>query len=230
MAHPPLNIFERDGRPAEGTLRYGDHPDQLIDLFGMEHGGPLLYLLHGGFWRPEYDRSHLSHLCLALAATGRRVASVEYRRTPGHPDDSMSDVLDALDAMDPTGATVIGHSAGGHLALWCASAATGIARVVALAPVSDLQRAESFDLGTGAVRDFLGQSAVQRPDLDPAQLTPACDVVVISGGRDDRVPVEFARQYATAKGVRLIELAGADHFDLIDPLSPAFATVLGALT
>jgi acetyl esterase/lipase len=182
----PLSIFDRPVPEADATLRYGDEPDQLIDLFGPDNPGPWLVLLHGGFWRPAYDRSHLTHLAAAFAATSRRVALVEYRRIPGRPDATTSDVLDALAALDATGATVLGHSAGGQLALWAGATAPGLARVIAVAPVADMVRAETLDLGSGAVRSFLGGPATDRPDLDPMRLTPLCDAVIVSGDRDDR--------------------------------------------
>ncbi len=224
-----MSIFDRTAPKASATLRYGDAPDQLVDIFGSDHAVPWLIMFHGGFWRPQYDRSHLSHLAAALAATGRRVASVEYRRIPGDPDSTMSDVLAALAALDSTEATLFGHSAGGHLALWAASTTPGLARVVAVAPVADLQQAERQELGSGAVQAFLGRSAAQRPDLDPMLLSPLCDVVVIGGDRDDRVPIELSRGYAAAKHARLIELANVDHFDLVDPLTATFDTVRSAL-
>ncbi len=215
---------------ADATLHYGDEPDQLVDLYGPSSPGPWLVLLHGGFWRPTFDRSHLTHLAAALAAKSRRVALVEYRRIPGQPDATTSDVLDALDALDATGATVLGHSAGGHLALWAGATAPELTRVVAVAPVANLVRAETLHLGSGAVRSFLGGPAADRPDLDPMMMmTPLCDVVVVSGDRDVVVPIELSRSYANAKQVRLVELAGIGHFEPVDPLSRVFEAMLNTL-
>ena len=223
------SIFDRPVPTADATSRYGDRPDQLVDLFGLEESGPWHVLIHGGFWRPQYDRSHLSHLAAAIAASRRRVALIEYRRIPGDPDATTSDVLAALASLDVSGATLIGHSAGGHLALWASSSLRGLARVVAVAPVADLPRAEALGLGAGAVRAFLGVPATQRPDLDPMSLTPLCEVVVVSGERDDRVPSGLSREYAVAKQVRFVELANVGHFEPVDPLSPVFDTIAGVL-
>lgn len=114
------------------TVRYGDDPNQIIDLYGKQSEAPTVFLLHRGFWRPEYDRSLLSHLSHAVAASGRRVALVEYRRTPGDPDNTTSDVTAALGALDVEGGVVLGHSAGGHLALWASSFVRNLAPVIAL--------------------------------------------------------------------------------------------------
>lgn len=224
-----MNIFERPVPPPAMTVHYGDDPDQVIDVYGKQSDGPTVFILHGGFWRPEYDRSHLSHLSQAIAASGRYVALVEYRRIPGDPDSTTSDVAAALAALDAKGGIVIGHSAGGHLALWASSFVNDLARVIALAPVADLQRGESLDLGSGAVRAFLGGHASERPDLDPIRNIPQCQVVVISGDLDDRVPIEMSRSYAAAKEVQIIELEGFDHFAPVDPTSACFTTVLEVL-
>ena len=65
-------------------VRYGDHPDGVVDVFlpAERHGTPcpLVVLLHGGFWRTEYDRTHLRALAGAVAADGFAVATPEYRR------------------------------------------------------------------------------------------------------------------------------------------------------
>lgn len=61
------------------TLAYGPHPDQVVDLYGAG-AGPLVVLLHGGFWRAAYDRRHLSPCAAELARRGLPVALVEYRR------------------------------------------------------------------------------------------------------------------------------------------------------
>jgi acetyl esterase/lipase len=107
---------------------------------------PILVLLHGGFWRQEYDRVHLGPLATALAASGYVVCVPEFRRATqtrsGWPcifDDIAAAVeqvprLAARAALaartrdirggsrvDPGPVLLAGHSAGGHLALWAAA-------------------------------------------------------------------------------------------------------------
>ncbi|SCE02525.1 hypothetical protein GA0115246_109587, partial [Streptomyces sp. SolWspMP-sol7th] len=82
FAHPPV--------PPEATLRYGEHPDQLVDFYaprGPEHPGghPLVLVLHGGAWRATYDRAHLTPFAGLLARRGFAVALAEYRRGAGLP-------------------------------------------------------------------------------------------------------------------------------------------------
>jgi pimeloyl-ACP methyl ester carboxylesterase len=128
---------------------------------------------------------------------------------------------------------LVGHSAGGHLAL-CAGASSPrghIGGVLALAPLADLQLAERLNLGEGAVGLFLGASAQSRTDLDPAVLRdPKAPVTIVHGAADDTVPVSVSRSYGAAHAqARLVQLPGAGHFALIDPLSVAWLQVQAEL-
>ena len=187
---------------------------------------PLVVLIHGGFWRPEYDRIHLRPMASALRDAGWNVLSLEYQREPGNPDATIDDIRAALGRVHDD-AIVMGHSAGGHLALWAASA-LGL-RAVALAPVADLQLAQDLDLDTGAVRDFLGVPAARRPDLDPARMPPG-RVVLIHGERDTIVPMGLSAAYVAAHpSARLVTLPEAAHFELIDPRANAWPVVIHEL-
>lgn len=184
---------------------------------------PAVVLIHGGFWRPEYDRTHLRPMASALPWP---VVSIEYRRIPGDPDVTIGDVKAAISAIRGE-FVVVGHSAGGHLALW----ASAVLRVpaVALAPVTDLVMAEELDLDDGAVRAFLGVPAASRPDLDPIQLEPA-QAVLIHGDQDSLVPIGLSSAYAAAHPTsRLVVAEGVGHFELIDPLSQAWPIVIHEL-
>jgi pimeloyl-ACP methyl ester carboxylesterase len=128
---------------------------------------------------------------------------------------------------------VLGHSAGGHLALWSAAAAPapGLVLTVALGAVGDLVLAEGDGLGSGAVAAFLGCPAYDRSDLDPARLpSPFTAVTLVHGVDDDIVPVSQARSYAaTHPRARLAEVAGCGHFGVIDPRADAWHAVVGAV-
>jgi acetyl esterase/lipase len=182
-------------------------------------------LVHGGFWRPAYDRVHLRPMAAALRDAGWEVVSVEYRRVPGDPDVTVSDVRETLEAVKPD--VVAGHSAGGHLALW-AAATIGL-KAVALAPVADLRMAEELNLDGGAVKAFLGAAAEERADLDPARLGDP-GAVLIHGEQDSLVPIGLSRSYAAARPAsRLVELPGTAHFELIDPRADAWPVVIQEL-
>lgn len=253
MSADPAILTEPGPEPdAHGA--YGPDPDQVVDLWlaaGADdpHGPdgpdgaddrPLLVLLHGGFWRPRTDRTHTRQLAGALRDAGWSVVVPEYRRVPGRPDLTTGDVRAALTALPelvgrrPTGVIVIGHSAGGHLALWSAAAApvAGLRLTLALAPVADLVLAHRDGLGTGAVEAFLGVGPEERADLDPVRLAaPSTQVEILHGALDDVVPPAVSVSYATANpGARLQVLAEADHYDLIDPTSAAFGRLLDVLS
>ncbi|MCG3042719.1 alpha/beta hydrolase family protein [Streptomyces fenghuangensis] len=216
------------------TERYGPHPSQVIDLYGPP-GGPLVAVLHGGFWREAYDRVHLSPLAAALAGGyGLRVALVEYRRVGGgggRPG-TFDDVGAALDHLRGSGElrALAGHSAGGHLALWAASRGAARCPVVAVAPVADLARAHELGLSGGAVAELLGGEehlAARLPEADPMLLPPpdseAVPVVLLHGTEDADVPVELSRRYAAARpAARLAELPGTGHYAPVTPGTAAF--------
>lgn len=237
------SVLSRPSAPPDSVLRYGDEADHLVDVWSGDQraaGRPLVVLVHGGFWRPEYDRAHLRPLAGAVAAAGWSVASIEYRREPGRPDRTVEDVGAALDRLPHLlpghgdGTMVLtGHSAGGHLALWAAAVASpaGLRGTLALAPVADLALAESQHLDDGAVRDFLGASSETRPDLDPVRLSePATSVTIIHGTEDSLVPFGLAESYVSAHpSARLVPVAGGGHFEVIDPDSVAWPLMLAEL-
>jgi acetyl esterase/lipase len=125
-------VLTRPAPPPDLTLAYGPHPDHVIDLrLPASLPAPLVVMIHGGFWRAAYDRTHTGPLTSALAAAGYVVAIPEFRRTGqeggGWPG-TFDDVTAALDAVprllapyseDPP--VLLGHSAGGHLAVWAAT-------------------------------------------------------------------------------------------------------------
>ncbi len=232
------SVLSRSAPGPDETVRYGPSADHVIDVWpSARDDRPLVLFLHGGYWRPTYDRRHTYPLANALRDAGWPVASAEYRRAPGRPGDTTSDVATALTVPLPlryNGILLAGHSAGGHLALWAASAAPppDLRGVLALAPVADLELAERLDLGGGAVRAFLGGPADERSDLDPARLpTPAAPVVLVQGDLDEVVPAAVARSYhASHPETRLVTLPGTGHFALIDPLSARWPAVTEALS
>jgi acetyl esterase/lipase len=144
-----------------------------------------------------------------------------------------------------------GHSAGGHLAIWAASrtgaapvsgasTADGSARyeVVALAPVADLREAYRRGLGDGAVAALLGGGPDEAPQpyaaADPAALVPiGCPITVVHGEQDVQVPLDLSRRFveaarAAGDDVTPRFLPDIDHFQVIDPLSPAWSDVRAA--
>ena len=210
---------------------------------------PPVIFLHGGFWGAEYDRAHVGPLAADLAARGYPVVCPEYRRVgqpgggwPGTFEDVVAGLASVAEHQRLLGwepaPVLAGHSAGGQLALWAAGRVP-CRGVLALAPVADLGRGYRLGLGDGAVGGLLGGGPGEVPDryaaVDPARLLPLpVPVVVVHGDLDRQVPVGIGRDYVAAArragtDARLVELAGAEHFGLIDPLSVAWPAVLAAL-
>lgn len=267
-------ILGRAARAPDLTLRYGPLVDQVIDVRVPPREGwrndrrmRLVVLIHGGFWRWTYDRQHAGAQSAALADEGYVVATVEYRRVGpgggGWPEtfDDLAEITDRVPGLvsaavgrplPEQSAVLVGHSAGGHLALWAAGrhrlpqssrwhrrSPLPVAGVVSLAGVSDLVRADELRLGADATRALLGGDSRAEPQryatANPAALLPlGAPTILVHGTDDDVVPVELSRAYArraTAAGdeVELVELEGIGHFELIDPLSGAWPRVLSAV-
>jgi pimeloyl-ACP methyl ester carboxylesterase len=216
-----LDRWAEDREPGFETRAYGKHPDQVVDV--RPGGARVAILMHGGFWRPMFTRANTRALAVDLALRGWTTWNVEYRRSGVF--DTLADVEAALDLIGR--GVAIGHSAGGHLALWAAG--TGeVDRAVALAPVTDLARAAREGIGDGAAVEFAGEDPPAH--ADPMRRLPVrVPVLLVHGDADDRVPVDYSRSFAAASGCEYLELAGAGHFELLDPRSREWARVVERL-
>ena len=193
-------------------------------------------VIHGGFWRARYDASLGLPLARDLAARGYTAWNLEYRRVGnggGWPmtADDVSAAVDALAGADVDTSRVVtlGHSAGGHLAVWVAgrrAAAVRVTGVVSQAGVLDLRTAVAMNQGNGAVLEFLGGQPEDVPEryaeADPMARVPiGVPVVCVHAPADDTVDIRLSENYveaATAAGdaARLVRASGG-HFTLIDP-------------
>jgi len=261
----PLASRSVPSLPGPTLLPYGPAPEQFTELTfpvtepTSDPPYPVVVLVHGGFWRARYDLAAIRQLVPRFVAQGFAVAAIEYRRV-GQPGGgwpgTLADVAAAIDALAAESAAhdlalhrlaVLGHSAGGHLALWLAArhrlpaTAPGgppvvqPAFAVSLAGVCDLATAARQQMGDGAVRDVLGGMPDEVPDryalADPIGLLPlGVPTLLVSGDRDASVTVEQSRSYrarALAAGdeVELLEVPKGDHFIVVDPGAPHWAFV-----
>jgi acetyl esterase/lipase len=245
------------------VVRYGPGPDQFLELTlppgdnPARSPAPVAVVLHGGFWRAAHGVELARPLAADLAAAGFAAVAVEYRRVGGGGGwpATLLDVAAALDLLPelPAGArldlgdvTVVGHSAGGHLAAWAAGRArlpqgapgagprVPVTAAVLQAGVLDLAAAAEQDLGAGAVRQFLGAGPGEAParwaSADPVRLLPTgAAVLCVHGAGDDVVPVAQSERYAaaaTAAGdVVDVRVLPGDHMLLIDPAGAAWQLV-----
>jgi acetyl esterase/lipase len=248
------------------TYRYGNDRSQRGDLHLPSGEGPhpVIVLIHGGSWHRRYGRAVMRAIAAALVMRGWAVWNIEYRRIGdggGWPA-TFADVaaaIDHLDGLHPSldldRVDVIGHSAGGHLALWAAgrtklpTGAPGaiagrprvpIARVVSLAGVCDLTGAYRQWHG-GAVRALMGGSPDRLPErykiADPLRRVPlAMPALLVHGVLDETVSVGLSRTYvraalAAGADAELVEIEGeaGRHRAFIDPRGAGWAPVIAWL-
>jgi len=243
------DILTLPAPPPDARLQYGPDPNQFGELRLPRSKGPhpVLAFVHGGFWRARYDLKHAGHLCAALADAGVATWNIEYRRV-GNPGGGWPATFEDVEkgfgllsqvarryALDLRRSVVMGHSAGGQLALCLAAREASVRGVISLAGVVDLRRAWDLHLSHDAVAEFLGgppQQVGQRyREASPAEISiPHVPQWLIHGTEDDIVPPEMSRQYVEKKrklqeDVHLLEVPHADHFALIDPRSSAWPQV-----
>ncbi len=233
---------------------YGGHAAQVADLHLPDLAAwpevqAVVVTIHGGFWSSAYDRTLEDAVVADLVAGGYAVWNLDYRSVGdggGWPR-TFEDVAAGLDALLPAcvehglpadRVALVGHSAGGHLALWggarhrlpdTAPGAPGRSpslRPVALvsqAGVNDLRAAHDDDLGDGAVEALMGGPPDDRYRLaSPAELLPTgVPTLLVTGELDDRVPPSQSREYAeraraAGDDADLVVVEGEGHFQHLD--------------
>jgi acetyl esterase/lipase len=262
-----LDTFIALERPTPtAVLQYGPAASQAVDVFLPSGKGPhpVVILIHGGCWRdlPGAGREQLRPIAAELANQGIAVWSIGYRRADenggGYPG-TFHDVATAIDQLrsqaapynlDASRTVVVGHSAGGHLALWASvrdrlpadsplhgTNAFVPRAVLSLAGIADLKAFGRFVpvlCGPGIIERLAPQRGSIDPyaDISPSQLPPPPGrVVLVSGILDRLVPPHVADDYARlmrrthAKAVTLVDIPGAGHFDLVMPGTAAWKEI-----
>ena len=229
---------------------YGAHTLQFGELTLPESTPPhpVIVLIHGGGYREMYDLRPLGTVVAALAAAGFAVWNIEYRRygNGGEYPTMFLDVGAATDYLpqiaesqhlDLGKVTTIGHSAGGHLALWLAGRRNieadsplyvdhplSIHGVLALAPLADVKGGAESELSSEALLAVMGGRPSDAPGAYrngcPKELLPLGIPQVILVGSEDESMLANAKRYieaAAAAGddAQLIVLAGAGHFEIV---------------
>lgn len=245
--------------PSPLRIPYGPDPEQYAELTRPELSGDaaphagVVVIIHGGYWRSKHTADLGRPGARDLAGRGFTCWNLEYRRAGnggGWPE-TFNDISDGIDALGPAAGeygldlsrvTVLGHSAGGQLAVWAAArngAGVPVTGVVSQAGVLNMAQALDLELSDNAVRNFLGSSPEVDGDryrsADPLQLLPlSVPVVALHSDTDAAVPLSCSTSFvnaAVASGSPAeLRMISGDHFAPITPGTPAWSAVVTALT
>ncbi|WP_114953366.1 alpha/beta hydrolase family protein [Sphingosinicella terrae] len=258
MAWPDL--LERPRPEPDHSFSYGGDPLQVADLWVPAGAGPhpVVLMVHGGCWQSDIaDRTIMNWIADDLKRRGLAVWNIDYRgvdRDGGGYPGTFQDVAAAADALRPRAAVhrldlgrivAVGHSAGGHLALWLAARprlpagsplrggeTLPIRRVISLGGLPDLEEA-ARPPGSGCGTDIIARLTGGRfDDTSVPRLAPlGVDQVLINGLQDRIIPTSYAEGYAApmrAAGddvrVRMIDRTG--HVELVAPETAAWAAAV----
>jgi acetyl esterase/lipase len=250
------DLIERPRPEPDASIRYGGEVNQLVDLWFpvAPSKRPVVLMVHGGCWQSDVaDRRIMNWIADDLRRRGIAVWNVEYRgvdRKGGGYPGTFRDVAAAADAMrgeagryglDTRRIVAVGHSAGGHLALWLAArprlpAASPLRSAdplpihfaLSLGGLPDLEetaRPPGSGCGTDVVRQLTGGRFA---DTSVPRLAPLGVPQLLINGREDRIiPPFYAESYAAQMRkagdkvtVRMVERTG--HVELIAPESAAW--------
>ncbi len=264
-----LDQYMKQARHApDAAIHYGPAPSQVAELFLPKTKGPhpVVILLHGGCFLQQYEGfAQTSALAADLAGRGYAVWNLEYRKLgeagAGYPG-TFQDVAMGVDALraqapkyglDLTRVIAVGHSAGGHLALWAASRAKlpaasplrttaplKIGAVISLAGIGDLKGQAgvwAMPCGDDTLSRLLDLPHRAQPyaDTSPVELLPTgAKVVMVHGAFDPVMPPYTGRDYAlrvrkAGDKAEIVVIPDAAHFDLVIPTTPAWAEIVSIL-
>lgn len=210
-------------------VRYGPHPDNVGDLRG--DGDHLVILVHGGVWRHQFERDTIESLAVDLSDRGFTTWNLEHRRIGkggGWPA-SGHDLLLALEFVPQLPArcqrvSLVGHSAGGYLAMWAATRTSiSVDQVVGLAPIVNLQRGAA-DQGEIAPECQLFLEAGAPPLANPAPIP----TFLVHGELDTVVSFSHSTDLEQI-GAATLHRWGDHHYDLLDPSKPHWPRVVEQL-
>jgi acetyl esterase/lipase len=256
----PADVNALHSADADKRIHYGKAPFQYADLRLPKNKGPhpVAIILHGGCWTGEFaSLKNTAALADALRELGFATWNVEYRRigdVGGGWPGTFADVADATDylrqikeqyQLNLNKVIVLGHSAGGHLALWVAgrhhlSAQSPLYRkepltvrgVIGLGAIPDLKafRKESVSVcNRDVIADLLGTQSQallesRYQETSPADLLPLSSEQILIYGTEDKVTPPQLKDYVHAAKqsgnvIKVIKIPGAAHHEYNVPNS-----------
>lgn len=266
----PREVDAIPASPPDHTIAYGGDVNQFGQLFLPEGRGPfpVAVVIHGGCWKKFADLKNTIPMSDALRKAGIATWNIEYRRVDseggGWPGTYL-DVAAAIDHLRLIGpqyhldlerVITVGHSAGGHLALWAAARhrlpkgsqlyveqPLPVRGAVNLAGPGRLQSLSAEQqqkvCGSVPVTQLLGGEIDLVPQRvregSPAEMLPlGVPQIMITGALDRLVPSALGEEYATlarksGDEAKLTVIEGAGHFEVIAPGTGAWPSVEGAV-
>jgi acetyl esterase/lipase len=268
MTPDDLNALPRRAPDRRGA--YGERPQQYGELRVPPTRGPhpLVILVHGGCFKAAYaSADYAAPIGDALKDQGIASWNIEYRRLGdpgggwpgtyldvGRAVDHVRSLAKAHD-LDLSRVVIVGHSAGGHLAMWAAGRSR-VPKQSALYTANPLRIRGAVDLAgpldlsahlaeyerlcrDSVITTLMGGTPARRPDhyaqASPIALLPyGLPQVLVLGTYEEFVPMPLMRAYADAArragdSVRVVHVRGAGHFEIASPRSYAWPPVLRAI-
>ena len=250
--------------PADARASFGDDPLQFGELRLPEGPGPhpVAIVIHGGCWLDQYDMSSLGTISEALTEEGIAAWVLEYRRVGnaggGWPG-TFEDVADGADylreladefPLDLDRVIAVGHSAGGHLALWLAARPhlaadeplydpdpIKVGGVLGLAPAPDLAFLHQQKVCGHVIDGLMGGSPEQYPARyragSPGDHVPLGVPQRLVIGRYDDTWAPVGQRYfdvaeKSGDDVRVLDAVDSGHFEMIDPATSTWPLVRDA--
>jgi acetyl esterase/lipase len=263
------DILALPHRAPDARIAYGEDSSQYGELRVPAGPGPhpVVVLVHGGCWREFSAAGSIAPMADALKDDGIATWSIEYRRLHqpgggwpgtyldvGRAVDHLRSIADAHH-LDLAHVVVVGHSAGGHLAMWVAARsrlAAGtplhVADPLPIRGVVDLSGTPDMAgelpglpaaCGEDVVQAMMGGTPATVPEryaqVSAIRMLPlGIPQALIWGARDDQVPLVIAERYSRAARqagdrVRLVVDSAAGHFEPASPFTPLWPAVRSAI-
>jgi arylformamidase len=226
-------------------VRYGNGPRCLLDVFPGGELAPLLFFIHGGYWR-ALDKSYVSFIARAFRDAGMTVVMPGYDLVPAVRVGEIVDQIRqafawVVEHLAPERVVVAGHSAGGQLAAMLAldQAACGHGPIVGLAGISG-----AFDLRPllhTSINLDLMMSPDEAADASPllrlgrqSAASPLVPLLGLVGGEETRGFKQWTADLvagwrAHGGAATYCEVAGSNHFSILDRLAEADGDVVRAM-
>lgn len=237
------SVLELSPESPESSYHYGAHPTQFVQYWSapkQSETASNVIFIHGGCWLKDYDITHTNPASNALRNAGFNVWSIEYRRLGEDGGDwpaSLNDVEAAIDfigdKINGRPSAVMGHSAGGHLALLATAndtpASPNIEAVIGLAAITDMvsytQTNGSCNRAALNLMKTAYENASDYQKASPKTLKLHNNTWLIQGNADRIVPLSQTHNIDVETEV----LDGVGHFDLIHPHSSAWKAIIKRL-